>query len=101
MTVLYLSRLQDLDVLSVVATALLMLSNDHAVVGSDVAVSGGDHPVLVNQGSPTEVEAAGLLQRYLPGPGVGHSLLTINDAGIARHLGLDGGDAAACLHENI
>lgn len=35
------------------------------------------------------------LQRHLPGPGVRHCLLTIDDAGIARHLGRDGGGATA------
>ena len=35
------------------------------------------------------------LQRHLPGPGVGDGLLTVDDAGVASHLGLDGWGAAA------
>lgn len=35
------------------------------------------------------------LQGDLPGPGVRHRLLTVNDAGVAAHLGGDGGGAAA------
>lgn len=39
--------------------------------------------------------AATHLQRHLPGPGVRHGLLTVDDAGVAAHLGGDGGGAAA------
>lgn len=35
------------------------------------------------------------LQRHLPGPGVRHCLLTIDDAGVAAHLGGNGGGSAA------
>lgn len=99
----------------------------------DIAVSSGDHPVLIDQGTSTEVESVGLLslkkerpgllqvaktrhaevqvevhdvimtsclskahlQRHLPGPGVGDGLLTIDNAGVASHLGSDGWGAAA------
>ena len=35
------------------------------------------------------------LQGHLPGPGVGHGLLAVDDAGIAGHLGRNGRGAAA------
>lgn len=86
-------------------------------------MSGCHHPVLIDQRSSAKVEAVGLLrendrvtsvkehkkktkvkiflwerthlQRHLPGPGMRHGLLTVDDAGVATHFGGDGGGAAA------
>ena len=35
------------------------------------------------------------LQGHLPGPGAGHSLLTVDDPGVASDDGLDGRNATA------
>lgn len=56
--------------------SLLMSMSCSPVGGLDIAVSSSHHLVLVCQGNSTEVGA-----RLLPG--VGHSLLTIDDAAIA------------------
>lgn len=62
--------------------SLLMSMSCSPVGGLDIAVSSSHHLVLVDQGTSTEVGAR-LLQGHLLGPGVGHSLLTIDDAAIA------------------
>merc|ERR1712168_1680213 len=91
----HLGRSDLLDVLGVGVGALVVLSNNHTAVGPDIAVGSSDNPVLVDRGTAAEVEAVGLLQGHLPGPGVWHSLLTVDDAGITSHLGGDGRGAAA------
>ncbi|MCM8651530.1 hypothetical protein MZO44_15710, partial [Lactiplantibacillus sp. E932] len=68
-----------------------MLSKNNIVISSPyTAVGSSDHPVLVDQGSSAEMEAIGLLERDLPGPGTRHCIFSINNFVVAADYWLNG-----------
>lgn len=58
--------------------------NDTVIANQDRAVGSSENPVLVDQGSSTEVETIGQLKRDLPGPRTRDGILSIHNPAADR-----------------